>query len=83
MNKRYERLKKFGFPAADTREPPVEPSATATFLPHTIYVYGLDSMSTDDVKMYFQKADVDAFSWLNDSSCILPRRRTKCRHDQV
>eukprot|EP01022_Parablepharisma_sp_SALTPOND_P001215 TRINITY_DN105862_c0_g1_i1.p1 TRINITY_DN105862_c0_g1~~TRINITY_DN105862_c0_g1_i1.p1 ORF type:complete len:316 (-),score=23.42 TRINITY_DN105862_c0_g1_i1:639-1586(-) len=70
LNKRHERLKKFGFPREEVRDPPVEPVESATFLKDSFYVYGVDYMSTEDVKTYFGKYELEAVNWLNDSSCI-------------
>ncbi len=69
LNKRYERMKKFGFTREETREPPVNPTEGADFLKDSLYVYGVDYMSTEDVKAYFGKSEPDTVNWLNDSSC--------------
>ena len=74
MSKRYERLKKFGFTDEERSNPPVEPIAGATFLNNSFYVYGLDLLSSDDVRAYFSKYEIESIGWLNDSSCTLFKR---------
>lgn len=62
-------MKKFGFPQEIVSNVPVEPPENATFLTNSIYVFGLDSLSTDNVKTYFSKVEFEYIGWLNDSSC--------------
>ena len=70
LTKRYDRLQKFGFSREEKRDPPVEPAADAIFLKDSLYLHGVDYMSTENVKEFFGKHEVDAVNWLNDSSCI-------------
>lgn len=37
----------------------------------TIYLYGTDDMSTDDVFKYFNDYGPECVEWINDSSCTI------------
>jgi hypothetical protein len=45
-------------------------------LPDSIYLYGTDYMSNDDVKKYFDRFGVQKITWLNDSSCTVQFENT-------
>lgn len=66
------------------KAPPLPIMQGANIIPDSLYLYGVDFMSTDDVKAYFsrysqipedveQVEGVELFSvqWINDSSCVI------------
>jgi hypothetical protein len=59
------------------KAPPVPILAGSEILFDSLYVYGVDFMSTDDVKRYFKKylelstTTEDQVRWINDSSCVV------------
>lgn len=67
------------------KAPPVPILADSNILSNSLYLYGVDFMSTDDVKNYFHRysqlaqgvesleSEEDQFNvkWINDSSCVI------------
>jgi hypothetical protein len=57
------------------KEPPKAIEQGSQILPDTIYLYGVDYMSTFDIKTYFERfaSEKEALEvkWLNDSSCLV------------
>jgi hypothetical protein len=59
------------------KAPPVPILAGSEILPDSLYLYGVDFMSTGDVRKYFKKyfgyndTDGDNIKWINDSSCVI------------
>ena len=66
---RLERLqRKLDFARHKEAPKPIENDAVMN--PDTLYLYGVDYMSTDDIKGYFDRfGENKEVIWINDSSC--------------
>jgi len=63
------------------KAPPVPILAGSEIVPDSLYLYGVDFMSTDNVREYFSRYFRDsemtveeqnkAVIWINDSSCVI------------
>eukprot|EP00826_Nyctotherus_ovalis_P042229 TRINITY_DN4320_c0_g1_i2.p1 TRINITY_DN4320_c0_g1~~TRINITY_DN4320_c0_g1_i2.p1 ORF type:complete len:194 (+),score=54.77 TRINITY_DN4320_c0_g1_i2:280-861(+) len=69
LEKRYDRLKRFGTSCDVNQHQPTNPSMESTIQKDSLHVYGVDYMSTEDVRTYFKGYDIVQIKWLNDSSC--------------
>lgn len=43
----------------------------ANIIEDSLYLYGIDFMSTEDVNKYFERHNPQKVSWINDSSCTI------------
>ena len=50
---------------------PEEIKATAVIKEDTLYLYGTDFMSTDEINLYMMQYPDMKVRWINDSSCTL------------
>lgn len=51
-------------------EPPKPIESDSAFNEDTLYLYGVDYMSTDDINAHFNSfGEQRAVTWINDSSC--------------
>ena len=57
------------------KEAPTPLQLEANIVPDTIYLYGVDYMSTNDIKTYLERyssnKDLLEVKWINDSSCTV------------
>ena len=60
---------------AKHKDPPKAIERGAVTTPDTLYLYGVDYMSTFDIKSYFERfastRDAVVVNWLNDSACLV------------
>ena len=52
-------------------EKPEEIKSSAIIKEDTLYLYGTDFMSTDEIKLYMMQFPDMKVQWINDSSCTL------------
>lgn len=65
----YEPVDITGLKKADLLEPKKDVDATVERRPDAIHVYGVDVLSTSDIKSYFSDFEPRFVEWINDSSC--------------
>ena len=60
---------------AKHKEAPIPLPLGSNILPDALYLYGVDYMSTNDIKTYFERYSTDKealeVKWINDSACIV------------
>lgn len=79
LEKRYDRLKRFGISCDVNQWKPTNPSAESEIKKDTLHVYGVDYMNTQDVKDYFKGYTITDVKWLNDSSCTCSFYFRQCK----
>jgi len=62
-------------PASDLLEERADAPPDAPRRPDAVYLYGVDVMSTADIKSYFGDYGPRFVEWINDSSCAALLRR--------
>ena len=66
--KQRRRMQRFGGPEAWSHFQPAQ-SAAGVIRPDTLYVHGVDYLSSDQVTSYFAVFYPESVEWLNDSTC--------------
>lgn len=66
--KQRRRMQRFGGPEAWSHFQPAQ-SAAGGIRPDTLYVHGVDYLSSDQVISYFAVFYPESVEWLNDSTC--------------